>query len=365
MMCTKQWFGSTNIYSMKILIDINHPAHVHYFKNFIKIMKKRGADVLVVARDRDMVISLLEAYNIEYVNRGTGANGFVGKLIYMIKADIFMLRLALKFKPDLFLSFGTPYAAQTATLLNKFHIAITDNDYAGRFTYWSVVPFSKYIITSQSAFKNFGKKHVKVDSNIKLLYLHPNYYRQLDKSYLNYLNIGENEKYIIVRFVAYNAYHDWSFGTLSVNQKVELICMLEGYGKVFISSESELPEELKKYSLKIPPTIIHDVIKNASFFIGQSGTMATEAALLGTPSVFIASKNENIDGVLKKFEDISMMRIVRYADKQIDEIKQIVDDSNFRDKAKFYNSVVKPYIAEKIDLTDYLVNFVQTKIKRQ
>jgi predicted glycosyltransferase len=26
---------------MRILIDINHPAHVHYFRNFIKIMVKK------------------------------------------------------------------------------------------------------------------------------------------------------------------------------------------------------------------------------------------------------------------------------------------------------------------------------------
>ena len=25
---------------MKILIDMNHPAHVHYFRNFIKDMEK-------------------------------------------------------------------------------------------------------------------------------------------------------------------------------------------------------------------------------------------------------------------------------------------------------------------------------------
>ena len=27
---------------MKILIDMNHPAHVHYFRNFIKLMEAKG-----------------------------------------------------------------------------------------------------------------------------------------------------------------------------------------------------------------------------------------------------------------------------------------------------------------------------------
>jgi len=29
---------------MKILIDIGHPAHVHYFRNFIKMMESNGCN---------------------------------------------------------------------------------------------------------------------------------------------------------------------------------------------------------------------------------------------------------------------------------------------------------------------------------
>ena len=39
---------------MKILIDINHPAHVHYFKNFIKIMEKKGHEFLIISRNKEI-----------------------------------------------------------------------------------------------------------------------------------------------------------------------------------------------------------------------------------------------------------------------------------------------------------------------
>lgn len=32
---------------MKILIDINHPAHVHYFRNFIKLMVDKKREFLI------------------------------------------------------------------------------------------------------------------------------------------------------------------------------------------------------------------------------------------------------------------------------------------------------------------------------
>ena len=49
---------------MKIFIDIGHPAHVHYFKNFIQIMKNNGYGFLVTARDKEVTHNLLDSFKI-------------------------------------------------------------------------------------------------------------------------------------------------------------------------------------------------------------------------------------------------------------------------------------------------------------
>ena len=54
---------------------------------------------------------------------------------------------------------------------------------------------------------------------------------------------------------------------------------------VYISSEKELPEELKEYKLPTPASAIHSVLAFADLYLGDSQTMATEAALLGTPAI--------------------------------------------------------------------------------
>ena len=47
---------------MKILIDIGHPAHIHYFKNFIFKSIKAGNEIKIVARDKEVTIDLLKSY---------------------------------------------------------------------------------------------------------------------------------------------------------------------------------------------------------------------------------------------------------------------------------------------------------------
>ena len=54
---------------------------------------------------------------------------------------------------------------------------------------------------------------------------------------------------------------------------------------VYISSEKELPTELRQYKLPTPASLIHDVLSYADLYVGDSQTMAAEAALLGTPAI--------------------------------------------------------------------------------
>ncbi len=43
---------------MRILIEITHPAHVHFFRNAIDIWKSQGHEVAVTARDKEIVLEL-------------------------------------------------------------------------------------------------------------------------------------------------------------------------------------------------------------------------------------------------------------------------------------------------------------------
>ena len=48
---------------MKILIDINHPAYVHLFHNAIREWEKRGHQVIITARAKDLPIRFIDLIN--------------------------------------------------------------------------------------------------------------------------------------------------------------------------------------------------------------------------------------------------------------------------------------------------------------
>jgi len=54
---------------MKILIDIGHPAHIHYFRNFIKIMEQKEHSFLIIAKNLNISYKLLRHYNIPFINK--------------------------------------------------------------------------------------------------------------------------------------------------------------------------------------------------------------------------------------------------------------------------------------------------------
>lgn len=92
---------------MRILIDTGHPATVHYFRNFIKIMLAKGHKFCISARDKEVTHQLLDHYKIPYYSRGKGKNSLIGKFSYIPEADFNVYKRARNFKPDLFLSFGS------------------------------------------------------------------------------------------------------------------------------------------------------------------------------------------------------------------------------------------------------------------
>ena len=93
---------------MKILIDIGHPAHVHYFKNFIQILSNHNYDFLIIARDKECSLELLKKYKINHINRGKGRNSLIGKVFYALYANYIILKESIRFKPDILISFGSP-----------------------------------------------------------------------------------------------------------------------------------------------------------------------------------------------------------------------------------------------------------------
>lgn len=340
---------------MKILIDIGHPAHVHYYRNFIQIMQNKGHTFSVIARDRSCIFELLDYYNIKYKSRGKGKSSILGKVVYSLWAYFVLFSVALKFKPDLFMSAGGIYTGPISWLFGKPNITTEDTENA----IWShriSKPFTNYYLTPDCFEKNLGKNQIKFKGYMELCYLHPNYFKP-DLSILKYLGINDDENYVILRFVSWNAHHDRGHRGLDIDTKRRAVQELSKYARVFISTESDLPNDLRKYQINIPSYKMHDALFFASLIYGESATMASECACLGVPAIYhndqgpgYPRQQEREYGlVLNYSESISDQGIA------IDMATNILKDKNSR--SKFRSKSIK-MLAEKIDVTAFWVWFI-------
>lgn len=339
---------------MKLFFDIGHPAHVHYFKNLIQRVKKKGHSIIISSRDKEMAHYLLNQLNLDYYNRGRGAEGLMGKLIYTIKADIQLFRFAKHHNPDLFISFGSPYAAHVSSLLGKPHIVLDDTENAsiGQFMY---KPFSDVILTPDSFKKDFGKKQTRFSSYMELSYLHPNVFTP-NESIFNYLNISRDQRYVLMRFVGWGAVHDIGHKGLTMDNKIKIVNEVSKYARVFISSEKELPKELKKYELKVPKHLIHHVIAYSSMFYGESATMASESAVMGVPAIYIDNEGRGYTDEQEKKYGL-VFNFKETTQDQGRSIKKAVEIISNYDDVKWKIAREK-LLKDKIDLTDFLEDFI-------
>ena len=51
--------------TMKIIVDVYHPADVNFYKNAINIFEKRGIEVELTVRPRGELISILQKEEIQ------------------------------------------------------------------------------------------------------------------------------------------------------------------------------------------------------------------------------------------------------------------------------------------------------------
>jgi predicted glycosyltransferase len=339
---------------MRIFIDIGHPAHVHYFKIFIKLMEDQGHSFIVSARERSIIFNLLNKYKISYFSRGKGRDSLIGKLFYMFAADFKLFSKALKFKPNIFISFASPYTAQTSWLLGTPHIVLDDTEHA-RFGHFFYKPFSKVFLNPSCFQKDFGKRQIRFNSYSELFYLHPNYIVNYP-DILTLLGISENEKFALLRFISWKASHDVGHSGLDLVTKKELVSkLLEAGYKVFISAEAnKLDPFFDRYLIKSSPELIHQVMLQASLMVTEGATMASECAMLGTPAIYVNSLDA---GTLREQEDkYQLIHGFRSSKGVLEKVAELINTPNLKEKCQLRRQKM---LSEKIDPTAFLVWFVE------
>jgi uncharacterized protein len=336
---------------MRIVIDINHPAQVHFFKHFIWEMEKRGHKIIVTASNKDLTKFLINKYDINSIFLNGYGDSIIKKIINVPIIDIQMYKALKRYKPDLFIGFGSIRVAHVATLFKKPCINFDDDEYSYPF-YCAWVD----TICGFSGFKITGTKIIKILGFKEMAYLHPNHFRP-NPAILEEAGISSTEKFSIVRFVSWKAFHDIGKTGFDTESKKMLIHELEKHSRVFISSEGPLLPEFEKYRISISPEKIHDFLSFASILVSDSQTMTTEAAVLGTPAVRCNSfvgKND-----MNNFIELENKYNLIYNCQSIDTVIRVaVDILNKPNLKNEWGNKREILLHDKIDVTSFMIWFV-------
>ena len=267
---------------MNILIDILHPAHVHFFKHIYANLVHEHK-IVVTARSKDVCIDLLNETGIPYERISEAETRPVHLMKELLTRSIKLDRRVRENESDLLMGISGISIAPIGKIRNVPSFVFTDTENTGLASAISLRLASR-IITPECFSLDLGSNHVRYKGYQELAYLHPDYFKP-DPNQLRLNGLKENEPFFFVRFTSFDASHDLNQSGFSTEEKIQLARFLADKGRIVISSEGRLPAELEDFRMTGPVNSVHDLLSYASLFVGDSQTMATEAGLLGTPAV--------------------------------------------------------------------------------
>lgn len=269
---------------MKVFVTIQHPAHVHFFRNAIAELESDGHDVHVFAREKEMAVELLRRYDISHEVLAGTASGLSQLARVQATYEARLLRRAVQLGPDVITAIGGVAAAHVAKVTGARSAIFYDTEHA-KLIQNLAFPFADAVYTPDCYTRNVGSKQVRYPGYHELAYLHPDRFTP-DPTVVEDLGLDPEETFTVLRLVEWGASHDVGQG--GFDDVRDVVERLEDAGsEVLITSERTLPSSLESRRATVPPHRMHDLLAFADLFVGEGATMAAESAVLGTPAIYV------------------------------------------------------------------------------
>ena len=318
----------------------------------------RGNKVIVITKENNSIEYLLKTYKIPYKIIGRKKDGIIQKAFLQLLHNFNALKIILK--NNIQIGIGSSITNDHLSVITKMksiHFSDDDEDQVPLITKFSY-PFSDLIIAPDSLnFKKFSHKTLGYAGTHELAYLHPNRFKPNIKI-INKIGLEEGDPYFVLRFVALKGHHDIGHSGINIDQKRQLINFLEPLGRIFITSEKPIEVEFEKFRLPVAPEDIHSLLYYAKMFIGDSQTMTSEAAILGTPAL----KCNTFAGKLSVPNELENKYglCYSYLPEQFNELMEKVKKLLLKkDLDQVWRNRVTIFLKDKIDVTDFMVWFIE------
>ena len=273
---------------MRFIVEAHHPSDIHFWKFAIRELQKRGHWILVLARERDVMIDLLKDCSwIEWtvVSKVGEKNRFpVGEFL---KRQCGVAYNIARYRPHAIASISGSYA-QSASLFRVPNLIFSDSEHQ-RFNHAISHPFATKIYTPDCYIKDLGeyRKWVRYRGFHELAFLRGDKLAFSFEGIDKIIGAGIN-KYVPIRLSAWNTLHD--VGAKGVGEVIdEILKTLEASGlrPVIVAEEGKLAKRLEKFRCALNASRYHDLLAHAAFVITEGASTASEAACMGRFAFYI------------------------------------------------------------------------------
>lgn len=308
---------------MKVLFDVNHPAHVHFFKNPALLLEKQGCEVLFTSRKKEMTTALLDSLGFRHHVLSSLEGGTLGLFKELLIRDYKLLKFVLDKKPCVMASIGGTFVAHVGFVTRIPSVVFYDTENASlqnSITY----PFASEVVVPQCYGGWLPKHSSRYSGYHELSYLHPDFFSPC-RTLAENAGIDHSKKNIFLRLVSWQANHDVG----ETGWTLELLqCFCDKFGadcNLLISSETELPKVFEKYIYRGQVEHIHHVLAFSNLVVGESATMASESAVLGVPAIYMAEtgrgytdEQESLYGLVKNIRSLDVRLLLPEAQRMLE-----------------------------------------------
>lgn len=342
---------------MRVLFYFVHPAKYHLFRVTInELMKDSSVDIVI--NSKDVLEELVKNEGWKYTNIfPKGRN--VSSKPSVVKSGFKFILTVLRLEKYLF--FHQRYdvfVTDDALVVNGWwrkmpSYIFNDNDIETIRINKILFYFAYRIISPRvTNLGSFETKKISFNGNKALAHLHPKYFKP-NSEILDKYNL-KVDSFCIIRVSKINATHDIGNQGISDEDLENLISLCSRFFKIIISSERKIDQKYKDYVFKGNPNDLSHLMNYATIVITDSATMASEAALMGTPNVLINSVGKKCS-VNQDLVNNELQYCFENYKESINVIQRLLENSELRNKLK---EKAKLYLDKCDDLNKFMLGII-------
>ncbi len=270
---------------MHALIEIVHPADVLFFVRPIRILRSRGHGISIVSRRKDVACELLDRFDFAHEPISSQGSGLLGLAFELVRRDAALMLHVRRHRPDVMLGFGGVTISHVGRLAGIPSLVVYDSENA-RLQTRLAWPFLTRLLVPEDYAGPVPEGRTERLLGIKeLSYFHPDAFCA-ERETAVALGLDPGRPNIFVRTVRWGANHDLGKTGWTESQAAALVEVLAPRARLHVSAEGEPPGPLRPYLWRGDPERVHHLLAFCDAYVGESATMACEAATLGVPALY-------------------------------------------------------------------------------